>query len=345
VRKDFDAQKYPLAATFALSGAGSDRFPVTNRDPALLATVVMTGVTALVRATAVVMNEKGVEYPGRDIHDWLAGADITHISNEISFAEDCPPPDPNQTRLIFCSDPKFIGLLDYIGADVIELTGNHVEDWGSEALRHTIKMYNEHNMAYYGGGLDLADSKRTAKFTVNGNKIAFVGCNTAGPEMAWAREGYPGATPCEDGQWMTDTVRQLQADGYMVIVTFQHYEYYTPEMRPDQKHDFEAMIDAGATLVSGSQAHFPQVMEFYNGSFIHYGLGNLFFDQMRYEYSNGTSTDGTRREFIDRHVFYNGRHISTELLTAQLEEYARPRPMTPEERTAFLQEYFTASGW
>jgi len=53
----------------------------------------------------------------------------------------------------------------------------------------------------------------------------------------------------------------------------------------------------------------------------------------------------TRREFIQRHVFYDGKHISTELLTAMLEDYAKPRPMTERERQAFLEEIFAASGW
>jgi len=71
---------------------------------------------------------------------------------------------------------------------------------------------------------------------------------------------------------------------------------------------------------------------------IHHGLGNLFFDQY------GVSS-GTRQAFIDRHVFYDGRHISTELLTIMFIDYARPRPMTPEERTLLLEAVFTASGW
>ncbi|MDP3184887.1 MAG: CapA family protein, partial [Anaerolineales bacterium] len=91
--------------------------------------------------------------------------------------------------------------------------------------------------------------------------------------------------------------------------------------------------------VNGSQAHLPQAMEFYDGAFIHYGLGNLFFDQM------DIPVAGTRREFIDRQIFYAGKYISTELLTAMLEDYARPRPMTASERTQFLQDIFSASGW
>jgi poly-gamma-glutamate synthesis protein (capsule biosynthesis protein) len=68
-------------------------------------------------------------------------------------------------------------------------------------------------------------------------------------------------------------------------------------------------------------------------------LGNLFFDQM------DIPVPGTRREFIDRYLIYDGRVLSVEILTAMLEDWARPRPMTPEERSSFLQDIFTASGW
>ncbi|MCJ7435122.1 MAG: CapA family protein, partial [Anaerolineales bacterium] len=110
-------------------------------------------------------------------------------------------------------------------------------------------------------------------------------------------------------------------------------------------NDFHLMADAGAVLVSGSQAHSPQMMEFYNGAFLHYGLGNLFYDQMVYPLGNGTYTDRTRDEFIDRHVFYDGRYLGVEVLTAILMDYSRPQWMTDEQRRAFLSEYFYASGW
>ena len=112
-----------------------------------------------------------------------------------------------------------------------------------------------------------------------------------------------------------------------------------PKPSDHQERHFREAVDAGAAIVSGSQAHFPQIMEFYNNAFIHYGLGNLFFDQM------DVPVPGTRREFLDRHIFYDGRHIQTELLTALLEDYARPRPMEPAERENFLTEIFSASGW
>jgi len=105
------------------------------------------------------------------------------------------------------------------------------------------------------------------------------------------------------------------------------------------------MASAGAVIVSGSQAHVPASMEFSGGSFVHYGLGNLFFDQMSHLMPDGSLIYDTRNVFVDRHVIYNGRYISTELLTYQIENYARPRLMTLEERGKLLLGIFDEGGW
>jgi len=344
IRKEFDPAGYPLVVTFRLQCdipcplATLPPFPATNRDPSKMTTLVMTGVTALVRATAQKMETRGVVYPGRDIRDWLRQADIAHISNEIPFFEGCPLPNPNQPGLVFCSDPKYIGLLEDVGADVVELTGNHFHDYGEAAMLYTLKMYTERSLSYYGGGADLEEARRPLMLEHNGNELAFIGCNPVDPLNILADENRPGAAPC-DFDYLVAQIRQLRAQGYLPIATFQHYESYAPTPTTEQARDFRMMADAGALIVSGSQAHYAQMMEFYNGAFIHYGLGNLFFDQM------DIPVKGTRREFLDRHVFYDGRYISAELLTAMLEDFARPRPMTSSERLDFLTYIFAASGW
>ena len=71
-------------------------------------------------------------------------------------------------------------------------------------------------------------------------------------------------------------------------------------------------------------------------TFVHYGLGNFLFDQM-YE--------GNRRGFLDRHIFYDGKYISTELMTIILEDGAQPRPMNIAERQALLEAVFEKSNW
>jgi poly-gamma-glutamate synthesis protein (capsule biosynthesis protein) len=68
---------------------------------------------------------------------------------------------------------------------------------------------------------------------------------------------------------------------------------------------------------------------------ISYGLGNLFFDQM-WSYQ-------TRTELAARHTIYQGRVLSTEILTMVLEDYAQPRWTTAEERADLLQSIFAGA--
>jgi hypothetical protein len=347
-----DLTKYPLVVTYNLTGSpailnelselsaesGQPVLPPTNRDPSKMTTIIMTGVTAMVRATADRMEKKGINYPAQDIIDWLRNTDFLHISNEISFNPKCPKPNASDPSLFFCSNPKYIGLLEYIHANIIDLTGNHMNDYGREWLLYSLEMYKQRGMLYYAAGENLSAARSPIKFEHNGNKFAFMGCNPSGPMHVWATDTEAGVASCDYG-WMQDQIRQLKSQGYLVIVSFQYYESYDPLPSPQQKIDFRKMVEAGAVIVSGSQAHRPQSMEFMNGSFIHYGLGNLFFDQMETPYT------GTRNEYIDRHVFYAGRYLGTVLMTAMLEDYARPRPATPAERKQILGESFKVSGW
>jgi poly-gamma-glutamate synthesis protein (capsule biosynthesis protein) len=289
------------------------------------------------------MEMKGVTYPGSLIRDWLREADVAHISNEVPFDKFCPTPKGGYTNLILCSDPKYLDLFLDVGADVIELTGDHFADRGVNAMLDTLALYKENNLPYYGGGANAEEARQPLLMEVNGNKIAFMGCNGK-TKYAKATDLAPGAADC-DYDFFVEQIKAVKAQGYMVIFTFQHEECYFAGPCYTHEEGFHKVADAGAIIVSGSQAHYPHIMEFRGDSFIHYGLGNLFFDQMTYILLDGEVIDGTRREFLDRHVFYDGRYLGTELLTAMLEDYSRPRPMTAAERAAFLTEYFNLSGW
>ncbi len=350
IRKDFDATQYPLQITFSLQGNQASAFslPTSNRDASKLTTVILTGTTSLVNGIAYQMEVKGLDYPAQDIGDVLRQADILHVSNKTSFALGCPAPNPDQLWPR-CSDPKYIQLLVDVGVKVVELTGPHILDDGVEPFLYTLNLYKQNNIQTYGGGANLAEARQPLLIENHGNKIAFIGCNAGEHPQPLATDTTPGANPCDYKQLAAE-IGQVRAQGYLPIVTFQYKEGYSPQVMPWQVNDFRQVADDGAVIVSGSQAHAPLEMEFYKGTFIHYGLGNFFYDQMGNQPPDPTNPriplqPAQRWEFIDRHVFYDNRYISTELLTAMLEDYAVPRPMTPDERAAFLTAYFAYSGW
>jgi hypothetical protein len=341
LRKDFELEQYPLVAVFGLEGEEVEGLvanePLTNRDPQKLTTVILTGVTALVRATAETMRRRGNTYPAEDIAPWLNEADLVHINNEVPFDPDCPHPNPRQEELVFCSRPEYIELLEASSADLIELSGDHFADFGPDAMQYTLDLYTEKGMPYYGGGYTEEDARKPFLFEHNGNKIAFLGCNGKGGGYATARGENPGAVEC-DYDLLAEQIASLKAEGYLPIVTIQHFEYYTYVPQPKLVTDFRKVAQAGALVVSGSQAHQPHGMEFYEGAFIHYGLGNLYFDQYHFGLETGHA-------FIDRHVFYDGQYLGTELLGIRFIDFARPRPATPEERQELLERAFAASLW
>ena len=347
VEKGLAFQEYLLKVTYVVAQENTNKIisselstsiqelPATNRDEEKMTILMMTGVTALVRETAYKMSMQGATYPGEKIAEWFEAVDIRHISNEVPFYSECPDPDPPWSGSRFCSPVEFISLFDSLNIDVVELTGNHLLDYGVDAFLQNLDLYIEKGYQVYGGGSNTESAREALLIEDHGNRIAFVGCNEPGPESVFATDNEPGTASCEM-EWLLPAISALKQEGYLVVVTFQHYEACQYEPMSLQKVDFQAAAEAGAVIVSGSQSHCTQTMTFIGDSFVHYGLGNLFFDQMWSFY---------RPEFIDQHVFYNGEYINTVLKTAILEDASQPRPMTVEERRALLQSVMEVCEW
>jgi poly-gamma-glutamate synthesis protein (capsule biosynthesis protein) len=318
---------------------------LSNFDPGKLSSVALTGVTALVRDTASLMEENGMTYPAENIKELLANVSITHISNEVPFAEDCPSPDPNQGSFYFCSKDNYIELLEIVGTDIVELSGDHINDWGLEAIYHSLDLYRDRGWLTYGGGETLQIGLEPVFIEHNGNSFAFIGCNgKAHDKYASATDSKPGASRC-NFDWMINKITQLSSEGYIVITTIQHEEVDSFNSIAIQQYDFGRLANAGSTIVSGSQAHHPQAFDYTGSSFIHYGLGNLFFDQWYLAKYNADEHVNKDKSFIDIHYFYNGAHINTRLITLKFIDNAQTRFMSFNENETFLTDVFRFSVW
>ena len=344
----FDPVDYPLIATiYAKTGGDAAMLPAIdallatlpagNREDDKLTVLAMTGVTAMVRRTAEQMDIRGSEWPAEIVGPELAAADITHISNEVPFVEGCET-NTDMANLNFCSKPEYLAALRACGVDIIGLTGNHQNDFGADAAYASLEFYEEEGLPVYGGGVNREAAFASLLLEHNGNRLAFLGANSYGPDMAWATDFYPGSAPF-DLAIMSATIRNLKEKDLadIVLPELQYQESYDTTPLMDQRLDFNALVRAGADIVTGVQSHVAQGTEFNDGHLILYGLGNLFFDQM--------ADDNVRQGLIVKHTFYAGRHLSTQLLTTVVEDFGQPRWATPEERAAILQRVFDASYW
>ena len=294
-----------------------------------IAKINMSGVVAISRGLASKMDSlKDYDYPAQSIGTFLADADLTHISNEVSFVEGCAV----YSGMRFCSNPKYIDTLKASGVDIVELTGNHNNDFGASNNAKSIEMYKELGWDYFGGGLNTKDASKILYKEVKGNTIAFVGYNyydTMLGSGALAGESSAGANSYSVAK-LTSDISEANKNADVVIVTFQFQECYSypssdvifpicykPLSSPDQKRVFRKAIDLGADVVIGTQAHQPQTYEVYNDGLIFYGLGNLYFDQYRWI--------GTRQGLILSLYVKEGELIQAKLTPTLMEKDLIPR--------------------
>lgn len=345
--KDFEAKSYPLAIALAVAGPDAEKlrdlladpFPATNRDPAKLTSLIMTGVTAMSRMTAQRMERNGFDYPARVIGPTLRQADITHVSNEVPFIAGCRV-NASANNLRFCSDTTYWAALEAIGVDIVGLSGNHVNDFGRKGARQSLDFYRQQGVGIYGSGLDEEEACQPLLWEHNGNTFAFIAALAYQPRSAWATPTEPGACYYYNNEAkILDLIHQLSREVDVVAVELQHYERYNPRPTPKQIREFRQLRQAGADIVTGVQSHVPQAIEPYGADagagVIAYGLGNLFFDQMW--------SWQTRTGLVLRHTFYDGRLLNTGVLTTVLENYAQPRWATADERARILRRIFDAA--
>lgn len=297
--------------------------------------VNQTGVTALTRLMQRKLPSVGPTYFSEKIGSFLADADITHVSNEVSFRTGC-----QYSNVSFCSPPEFIETLKASGVDLVELTGNHNNDNGSTYNTDSINLYHGLGWHTFGGGLNAEEARKPYIADQKGSKVAFIGYNMAdGPGSG----AIAGTTTAGANLYTEDKAREdiaaAKAAGQFVIVDIQYAECQAypagyiefPECdRPigGQQEAFRKMIDLGADMVIGSSAHQPQTYEFYKDKPIYYGLGNLYFEQVQWP--------GTERGIVLTHYFQGGKLVQTKLSPTVYDRDFQTRLMDTDEAKYLL---------
>ncbi|MBS1122061.1 MAG: uncharacterized protein H6Q90_4289 [Deltaproteobacteria bacterium] len=285
---------------------------------------ILTGVTAITRATGAACEANGIAWLTKNLRPAFAGADYVHISNEVSLKPDCTYPTKN--TYAFCTkEGDFQALLD-LHANVIELTGNHTRDFGDEPFRKTLDWYKQHQMATFGGGAtpEAANEPVILKLA-DGKHLGIIGFNEQCPLKECAlKPGEVGANAYDSTKAKAAIARirgELGAD--FVMVTVQFREWDKPEPTRTQAAISHQLVDDGADLVYGSQAHQLQWIEFYKGKPIFHGLGNLLFDQIH--------RIGVRQAFFVHHYFFHGRLVQSVPVFTFMADDRQPTLATPDQ--------------
>lgn len=258
-----------------------------------------TGVTAITRQTGGVLNKIGMDEYLKNILPYFKTPELVHISNEVSAVDSCVY---GQMKMSFATKTEHFGLIEKLGADIIELTGNHNLDFGKAPYLATLKWYEKRGMKYFGGGATPNQAKRPLVITLkDGSKIAWIGFNERCPCGECADKSM-GANRWDSLQAVQtiDSLRNRAGVNYIIgCVQFGETDSYSPTK--SQKRISHLLMRMGVDVLIGSQAHQPQEVAIYNGKMLFYGIGNFMFDQIH--------RIGVRQAFFLQCYFYKGKII------------------------------------
>lgn len=234
----------------------------------------------------------------------LQAADLVFGQLETSFAE--RGTRLPQARHAVLTKPEGAAAVGRAGFDIISMAGNHVLDWGNEAMFETIGHLNDAGVAVVGAGENIA-AARTPVISVldDGTRVAMLAYSSILPMTYWAEERRPGCAPMrahtiyeqiehdqpgtpprvhsyphrDDLAAMEADIRAARAQADVVIVSHHWGIHFVRASIADYQRDVaRASIAAGADAVIGGHAHILKGVELIDGKPVFYSLCNFACD-------------------------------------------------------------------
>ena len=198
------------------------------------------------------------QFAMKNIRDVLLADDLTIVNFEGTLTESTHIPSSKKNNdFLFSAPPEYVTMLSENGVEAVALENNHTLDHGEEAYAETQSHLSNAGIVWSGGG-------ELGVIEIKGIQIAMLSylCidrydqlwDTVPADIAAAKAQYP-----------------------LVIVNFHwgnELMYYPTD---NQIKMGRLAVDSGADLVLGHHSHRIQPIEYYNGVYICYSLGNFCF--------------------------------------------------------------------
>jgi poly-gamma-glutamate synthesis protein (capsule biosynthesis protein) len=193
-------------------------------------------------------------------------------------------------------------------------------------------------MKTFGGGITPSEAEAPLIITLKDKKkIAWIGFNEFCPcgecaDILMGANRYN----AKKSQALIHELRTIKKVDYIIAcVQFGESDSYLPSSSQTKISKF--LIDSGADVIIGSQAHQPQTFEYYKNRMIFYGIGNFMFDQIH--------RLGVRQAFFLECYFYKGKIIQFMPRFTFMGDDRRPalanfKQKNEIEKAVYLKKYF-----
>ncbi len=256
-------------------------------------TVTAGGTVVLARGVHKLIEKKNdVTYPWKNTRHLFFNSDINMVNFKSPLVSAFTYPE-SSWHLVGKS--SYAKGMQTANIHIVSIAGNHMGDAKIGGLIETIDTLHHANIETVGAGDTLTEAYRCKRIQRKKTTFGFLAFNNVPGSVGKASMASPGIA------WLdNDALRAIkdcdrEVDQLLVMVNWGIEYTHTP--RKHERLWAKRMIDAGADIIIGDQAHWVQAHEKINGKHVSYGLGNYIFDQ---HWSQET-TEG----IIQTYVFYN----------------------------------------
>ena len=162
----------------------------------------------------------------------------------------------------------------------VNLSNNHILDFGHQGLVDTTRNLSKNNIDYFG-----LSNKRSVEYNINNFKILILGYCSSMFNSSWSTE-YDAfditPTKFEKNEFLNDVKNSKEYD--LVIINMHWGKEYEIENHPKQTYLAEYIIDnikSKNVIIQGHHPHVQQEVETYKHGLICYSLGNFIFNKIQ----------------------------------------------------------------
>jgi len=202
---------------------------------------------------------------------YIAQSDLAICHMETPFA---PSGGPYLGFPLFATPPELATTIKQLGYDACTQASNHSVDQGTAGLNRTIDLFDSLGIPHTGTYKTEEDSRELLMLDVNGIQVALIeftfSLNGLRAEFPW-QVNYP-----LDADRMIAQAQQAREQGADLVIGAAHAgTEYASTPNSQQLEVSRALIDSGLfDFVYNHHTHSIQPIEFYNGKWIAYGVGN-----------------------------------------------------------------------
>lgn len=174
---------------------------------------------------------------------------------------------------LYMEEDKFFKTFKDFNISAVNLSNNHIMDYGEEAFSYTLKVLKKRNIPFFGAG---KESENFNNPVILSDNTALFGYSCHSTNGVFGNAERNGAAPFSTDKVIRDI--EPYKNKFNIIVSIHWGQEYFSFPKPEDVQKARNLIEKGVDLIIGHHTHKIQSKEIYKGKKIYYSLGNGIFN-------------------------------------------------------------------